>query len=68
MSRGIMSETDEKLKENANSPKSANIDGQQVEQHSLPDQIAMDKYLKGAKAASRPGSGLKLTKMSHSGS
>ena len=36
---------DDTLKDKANQPKSVEIDGQKVEQHSLKDQIEMDRYL-----------------------
>ena len=38
------------IKRNASGPKSAEVDGQRVEQHSLPDQIAADEYLASKKA------------------
>jgi len=53
--------------ENASGPKSAEIDGQKVEQHSLSDQIAADEYLASKKAIQSRNSGLKITKLSHSG-
>ena len=52
---------------NAAGPKSAEVDGQKVEQHSLPDQIAADAYLASKKAVKSRNSGLKITKLSHSG-
>lgn len=58
---------DEQLKNNAASPKSAEVDGQKVEQHPLQDQIAVDSYLESKKAMRRKNSGLKITKLSHSG-
>lgn len=57
----------EEIRKNALGPKSAEVDGQKVEQHSLKDQLAVAKYLDAKAAVSRPGSGLKLTKMQHSG-
>ena len=57
----------DKIRENALSPKSAEIDGQRVEQHSLKDQLAADAYFEGKKAMKRPGSGLKITKLQHGG-
>lgn len=64
--------TDEKtledqIIENAVGPKSAEVDGQKVEQHSLKDQIAVDQYLASKKAMKSRNSGLKIVKMSHSG-
>ena len=58
---------EEALRKNAAGPKSAEVDGQKVEQHSLQDQIAADRYLASKKAAQSRNSGLKIAKMSHSG-
>ncbi|OQA76229.1 MAG: hypothetical protein BWY31_04645 [Lentisphaerae bacterium ADurb.Bin242] len=55
------------IKRNASGPKSAEIDGQKVEQHSLPDQIAADEYLASKKAVKSRTSGLKISKLCHSG-
>ena len=55
------------IRENAAGPKSAEVDGQKVEQHSIRDQIAADSYLASKKAVQSRNSGLKITKMSHSG-
>ena len=60
------------IRRNAAGPKSAEVDGQKVdgqkvEQHSLPDQIAADAYLASKKAVKSRNSGLKITKLSHSG-
>ena len=43
------------IKRNASGPKSAEVDGQKVEQHSLPDQIAADEYLASKKAVKSSG-------------
>ncbi len=56
------------IRENASGPKSAEIDGQKVEQHSLKDQIAADEYLATKKAVKSRTSGLKISKLCHSGS
>lgn len=61
-----MNENDEKLRENMNSPKSAEIDGQKVEQHSLKDQIEADRYLESKKALRR-GLGIRVIKMKAGG-
>ena len=58
---------EESILKNASGPKSAEVDGQKVEQHSLKDQIAADEYLASKKAAKSRNSGLKITKLSHSG-
>lgn len=62
-----MDDDDKRLRENAAGPKSVEIDGQKVEQHSLKDQIAVDQYLASKKAMKSRSSGLKIAKMSHSG-
>ena len=61
-----MNGNDERLRENMNSPKSAEIDGQKVEQHSLKDQIEADRYLESKKALRR-GLGIRITKMKAGG-
>ena len=55
------------IKRNASGPKSAEVDGQKIEQHSLPDQIAADEYLASKKAVKSRNSGLKISKLCHSG-
>ena len=45
-------ELDSTIQQNAQGPESAEADGVKVKQHSLPDQIAADKYL-ASKAAMR---------------
>ena len=57
----------ETIVKNAAGPKSAEVDGQHVEQHTLTEQIAADKYLASKDAVKRRGSGLKFSKMCHSG-
>lgn len=57
---------EESIRKNASGPKSAEVDGQRVEQHSLKDQIAADEYLMSKKAVKSRNSGLKITKLSHS--
>ena len=59
---------EESIRKNASGPKSAEVDGQRVEQHSLKDQIAADEYLASKKAVKSRTSGLKITKLCHSGS
>ncbi len=58
---------EEAIRKNAAGPKSAEVDGQKVEQHSLPDQIAADNYLASKKALKSRNSGLKISKLCHSG-
>lgn len=55
------------IRRNAASPKSAQVDGQRVEQRGLDELVRADRYLAGKKAARSRASGLKFTKMSHSG-
>ena len=46
---------EDNIRGNAAGPRSAEVDGQKVEQHSLPDLIAADEYLASKKAIkSRP--------------
>lgn len=58
---------EESIRKNASGPKSAEVDGQRVEQHSLQEQIEADRYLASKKAVKSRNSGLKITKLSHSG-
>ncbi len=58
---------EENIRRNAAGPRSAEVDGQKVEQHSLPDQIAADEYLASKKAMKSRASGLKISKLCHSG-
>lgn len=61
-----MSKNEETLTSLGQQPKSAEVDGQKVEQHSLTEQIELDRYLESKKAV-RSGRGFKITKMSSSG-
>ncbi len=61
-----MSKNEETLTSLGQQPKSAEVDGQKVEQHSLTEQIELDRYLESKKAV-RSGHGFKITKMSSSG-
>jgi len=58
---------EDSIRENAAGPKSAEVDGQKVERHPLPDQIAADEYLAKKKVMRGRGTGLKITQMHHSG-
>ncbi len=53
--------------ENAKGPKKVQGDSGSVEQHSLQDQIAAERFLQSKKAAQKPGLGIKLTKLSPDG-
>ena len=55
------------IRRNASGPKSAEVDGQKVEQHPIADQIAADEYLEKKKVMCGRGTGLKITPMRHSG-
>jgi hypothetical protein len=55
------------IEENATGPKRASGDGVSVEQHSLTDQIAADKYLQSKQAMKTQGLGIKLLKISPGG-
>ena len=54
---------DDAIRDNAAGPKSAEVDGRKVEQHSLKDQIAADEYLAKKKATRSAGCGLRMTKL-----
>ena len=50
------------ISENASSPKRARGDSGEVEQHSLKDQIAADRYL-NSKQAAKKGVGFRISKL-----
>lgn len=51
------------ITENASQPKRVQGDAGSMEQHSLPEQIAADRYLASKKAAGGKGLGVKISKM-----
>ena len=53
--------------ENALGPKKVSGDAGSVEQHSLQDQIAAERFLESKKATRKPGLGIRLTKLSPDG-
>jgi len=55
------------IKTNAAGPRKASGDSGSVEQHSLTDQIAADKYLESKNASRAKGLGVKLAKLSPGG-
>jgi hypothetical protein len=59
---------DEKIRENAEGPKSVDVDGQKVEQHSIDDQIEADRYLNSKKAVKKKNLGVRLGKFISPGS
>ena len=58
---------DDAIRRSASGPKSAEADGQRVEQHSLSDLVKADRYLASKEAAKSRGGGLRMRKMVHSG-
>ena len=58
---------DDAIRRAADGPKSAQVDGQRVEQHPLSDLVQADRYLAAKKAARGRYGGLRITRMSHSG-
>ncbi len=58
---------DNTIRDNAAGPKRARGDSGEMEQHSLSDQIAADKYLESKKASRSQGLGIKLAKISPGG-
>ena len=58
---------DEAIRRAASGPKSAEADGQRVEQHSLSDLVRADRYLASKEAAKSRGGGIRFRKMIHSG-
>ena len=63
-----MAETlDNTIRDNAAGPRKASGDAGSVEQHSVADQIAADKYLESKKAARVKGLGVKVAKISPGG-
>ena len=55
-------DVDSTIQQNAEGPKRASGDAGSMEQHSLADQIAADRYLNSKKAV-KGGLGVKLTKV-----
>ena len=58
---------EDSIRENAAGPKRAKGDSAEMEQHSLPDQIAADKYLASKQASRKKGLGITLKKLSPPG-
>jgi len=57
------SEIEKSIKENAVGPKSAESDGQKVEQHSIAEQIEADRYLNSKQAMKKRNLGLKVIRI-----
>ena len=58
---------EEQLLANALAPKSVEIDGQTIEQHSIDDQIKALKFAASMQAAKSRNGGLRIAKMNHGG-
>ena len=58
---------DDAIRRAAGGPKSAQVDGQRVEQHPLSDLVQADRYLASKRAARGRYGGVRFTRMSHSG-
>ncbi|MDW8265353.1 MAG: hypothetical protein RMJ52_08470 [Gemmataceae bacterium] len=56
-------ELDDAIEENAKGPAKASDDAGSVEQHPLPDQIAVDRYLAAKEAAQDKQRGLHFNKL-----
>jgi len=54
---------DNTIRENAEGPAEAHGDSGGMKQHSLPDQVAADRYLEGKKASRKKGLGIGLKKL-----
>ena len=63
----IRDRLDTTIKTNAEGPAKASGDSGSVEQHPLPDQIAVDRYLESKKASRVAGLGVKVKKLSPGG-
>jgi hypothetical protein len=55
------------IRENALGPKKVASDAGSVEQHSLQDQIAAERFLASKETTRKPGLGIRLTKLSPDG-
>lgn len=54
---------DNQLRESASSPRRASGDSGSMEQHSLKDQIELDRYLESKKAVRKKHLGIRITKL-----
>jgi len=61
--QAVAEELDEAIRTNAEGPRSASGDSGSMQQHSIPDQIAADRYLESKKAARAKGLGVRLTRV-----
>ena len=60
-------ELQQSIEQNATEPKRVRGDSGEVEQHSLKDQIEVDRYLASKKAVQGKGMGVRIGKMKASG-
>lgn len=58
---------DSAIQQNAEGPARAGVDGVNMEQHKLTDQIATDKYLQSKRASRGKGLGIRLVQLSPPG-
>jgi len=59
-----MSESlEQTIKDNADQPAEASVDGQSAKQHPLRDQIAADRYLQSKQASRKKGLPIKITRL-----
>ena len=58
-----MSDLSDSIETNASSPKSASNDTGSMQSHSLPDQIAADKYLAAKSASAKKGLPIRYMKL-----
>ena len=63
MPESTSTELDDTIRQNATGPARASVDGQSVDQHSLADQIAADRYLASKQASRKAGLGVKTSKL-----
>jgi len=59
----VADELDDAIRTNAEGPKSASGDSGSMQQHSIPDQIAADRYLASKNASRSKVMGIRLTKV-----
>lgn len=63
-----MTDDEKRLLDLASQPKEVEVDGQRVQNHSLADQIKLDKYLASKQAQANGRRGFRITKMLPGGS
>ena len=62
-----MSEEGQRLEDAMSKPKKVEIDGKVVENHSLSDVIALDRYMRTVKASRKSRHGFRVARMEASG-